>query len=132
MIVKIIKKNVENKMKKIQESINKDLEKLRNKYAKTNNTITEIKNTLLLSHISRVCSVRPHRRQPTRLPGPWDSPGKNTGVGCHFLLQPALGFSQINWGLASKKEVQVLCKRDDNDKPVNLGLMRKEPRSKAW
>ena len=32
-------------------------------------------------------SVRPHRRQPTSLPRPWDSPGKNTGVGCHFLLQ---------------------------------------------
>ena len=32
-------------------------------------------------------SVRPPRRQPTRLPRPWDSPGKNTGVGCHFLLQ---------------------------------------------
>ena len=32
-------------------------------------------------------SVRPHRWQPTRLPCPWDSPGKNTGVGCHFLLQ---------------------------------------------
>ena len=32
-------------------------------------------------------SVRPHRRQPTRLPRPWDSPGKNTGVACHFLLQ---------------------------------------------
>ena len=32
-------------------------------------------------------SVWPHRRQPTRLPHPWDSPGKNTGVGCHFLLQ---------------------------------------------
>ena len=32
-------------------------------------------------------SVRPHGRQPTRLPSPWDSPGKNTGVGCHFLLQ---------------------------------------------
>ena len=29
----------------------------------------------------------PHRRQPTRLPGSWNSPGKNTGVGCHFLLQ---------------------------------------------
>ena len=29
----------------------------------------------------------PHRRQPTRLPHPWDSPGKNTVVGCHFLLQ---------------------------------------------
>ena len=32
-------------------------------------------------------SVRPHRRQPTRLPRPWYSPGKNTGVRCHFLLQ---------------------------------------------
>ena len=32
-------------------------------------------------------SVRPHRRQPTRLPRPWDSPGKNNGVGCYFLLQ---------------------------------------------
>ena len=32
-------------------------------------------------------SVRSHRQQPTRLPCPWDSPGKNTGVGCHFLLQ---------------------------------------------
>ena len=32
-------------------------------------------------------SVRPHRPQPTRLPRPWDSPGKNAGVGCHFLLQ---------------------------------------------
>ena len=43
---------------------------------------------LLLSHFSRVqlCAT-PERRQPTRLPRPWDSPGKNTGVGCHFLLQ---------------------------------------------
>ena len=32
-------------------------------------------------------SVRPHGLQPTRLLCPWDSPGKNTGVGCHFLLQ---------------------------------------------
>ena len=32
-------------------------------------------------------SVQPHRWQLTRLPHPWDSPGKNTGVGCHFLLQ---------------------------------------------
>ena len=32
-------------------------------------------------------SVRTRRRQPTRFPRPWDSPGKNTGVGCHFLLQ---------------------------------------------
>ena len=32
-------------------------------------------------------SVRPHRQQPIRLPRPWDSPGKNTGVGCRFLFQ---------------------------------------------
>ena len=32
-------------------------------------------------------SVRPRRRQPTRLPRPWDSQGSHTGVGCHFLLQ---------------------------------------------
>ena len=32
-------------------------------------------------------SAQPHRRKPTRLPSPWDSLGKNTGVGCHFLLQ---------------------------------------------
>ena len=32
-------------------------------------------------------SVRPHRQQPTRLSHPWDSPGKNTGVGCHCVLQ---------------------------------------------
>ena len=40
---------------------------------------------LLLSVMSD--SVRPHRQQPTRLHHPWDSPSKNTGVGCHFLLQ---------------------------------------------
>ena len=45
MIVKMIK-NLENKMQKMQESINKDSEELRNKHTETNNTITEIKNTL--------------------------------------------------------------------------------------
>ena len=39
-------------------------------------------------------SVQPHRRRPTRLPRPWDSPGKNTGVGCHFLLQCMKGKSE--------------------------------------
>ena len=45
MIVKMIK-NLENKMEKMQESINKDLEKLKNKHTETNDTITEIKNSL--------------------------------------------------------------------------------------
>ena len=42
---------------------------------------------LLLSRFSHVWLCATHRRQPTRLPHPLDSPGKNTGVGCHFLLQ---------------------------------------------
>ena len=42
---------------------------------------------LLLSCFSRVRLCATPRRQPTRLPRPWDSPGKDTGVGCHFLLQ---------------------------------------------
>ena len=47
--------NLENKMEKMKESINKDLEELKDKHAETNNTITEIKNTLLLlCHFSRV------------------------------------------------------------------------------
>ena len=46
-------------------------------------------------------SVRPHRRQPTRLRRPWDSPGKNTGVGCHFLLQCMK--------VKSESEVAQLC-----------------------
>ena len=54
-------------------------------------------NTSLISKVVCCCCrqvasvmsdpVGPHRRQPTRLPHPWDSPGKNTAVGCHFLLQ---------------------------------------------
>ena len=46
-------------------------------------------------------SVQPHRQQPTRLPNPWDSPGKNTGVGCHFLLQCMK--------VKSEREVAQLC-----------------------
>ena len=46
-------------------------------------------------------SVPPHRRKPTRLPRPWESPGKNTGVGCHFLLQCMK--------VKSESEVAQLC-----------------------
>ena len=46
-------------------------------------------------------TLRLHRQQPTRLPCPWDSPGKNTGVGCHFLLQCMK--------VKSKSEVTQLC-----------------------
>ena len=43
-------------------------------------------------------SMQPHRRQPTRLPRPWDSPGKNTGVGCHLLLQGVVSTQGSNPG----------------------------------
>ena len=56
---------------------------------------------LLLSRLVVSDSVRPHRWQPTRLPRPWDSPGKNTGVGCHFLLRCMK--------VKSESEVAQLC-----------------------
>ena len=57
-------------------------------------------------------SLQPHRRQPTRLPGPWDSPGKNTGVGCHFLLQCMK--------VESESEVSQLCPTLSN--PMDCSL----------
>ena len=57
-------------------------------------------------------SVRPHRRQPTRLPRPWDSPRKNTGVGCHFLLQCMK--------VKSESEVAQLCPTPSN--PMDCSL----------
>ena len=57
-------------------------------------------------------SVRPHRRKPTSLPRPWDSPGKNTGVGCHFLLQCMK--------VKSESEVSQSCPTLSN--PMNCSL----------
>ena len=57
-------------------------------------------------------SVRPHRWQPTRLRHPWDSPGKNTGVGCHFLLQCMK--------VKSESEVAQLCPTLSN--PMDCSL----------
>ena len=54
-----------------------------------------------MSDSAWVLRVQPHRWQPTRLPRPWDSPGKNTGVGCHFLLQCMK--------VKSESEVAQLC-----------------------
>ena len=52
-------------------------------------------------------TLRPHRWQPARLPRPWDSPGKNTGVDCHFLLQCMK--------VKSESEVTQLCPSDPMD-----------------
>ena len=50
-------------------------------------------------------SVRSHRQQPTRLSCPWDSPGKNTGVGCHFLLQRIFPTQGSNPGLTHCRQM---------------------------
>ena len=69
-------------------------------------------------------SLRPHRRQPMRLPRPWDSPGKNTGVGCHFFLQCIK--------LKSENEVAQLCPTLSDpwtavyQAPPSLGFSRQE------
>ena len=69
-------------------------------------------------------SVRPHGRQPTRLPRPWDSPGKNTGVGCHFLLQCMK--------VKSESEVAQLCQllatpwAAAHQAPPSMGFSRQE------
>ena len=67
-------------------------------------------------------SVRPHRQQPTRLPRPWDSPGKNTGVGCHFLLK--------RMKVKSESEVAQSCPTlsDPMDPmaPPSMGFSRQE------
>ena len=57
-------------------------------------------------------SVRPHRRQPMRLPHPWDSPGKDTGVGCHFFLQCMK--------VKSESEVTQSCPTLSNPKDCSL------------
>ena len=66
----------------------------------------------------------PHRRQPTRLPRPWDSPGKNTGVGCNFLLQCMK--------VKSESEVTQSCPTLSNpgtaayQAPPSMGFSRQE------
>ena len=52
--------------------------------------------------------VRPHRQQPTRLPHPWDSPDKNTGVGCHFLLQCMKGKRESDTTLSDPMDCSLL------------------------
>ena len=104
---------------------------------------------LLLSHSVMSNSVWPHRWQPTKLPRPWYSPGKNTGMGCHFLLQcmkmkvkflsrvqllatawtaayqapPSMGFSrQEYWSGLSLPSPQRACRRAQIPHPQSLSL----------
>ena len=66
---------------------------------------------LLLSRFSRVRLCATHRLQPTRLLRPWDSPGKNTGVGCHFLLQCVMKNTLMNLDSVLKAETSLCWQR---------------------
>ena len=68
-------------------------------------------------------SVRPHRQQPTRLPHPWDSPGKNTGVGCHFLLQcmKVKSESEVAQRPHGLQPTRLLCPWDFAGKSTGVG-----------
>ena len=68
-------------------------------------------------------SLRPHRLYPTRLLCPWDSPGKNTGVGCHFLLQRIFPTQGSNLGLSHWG--QILYPPSHQGSPVFLRGMFK-------
>ena len=69
-------------------------------------------------------SVRPHRRQPTRLRRPWDYPGKNTGVGCHFLLQCTKVKSEIK--SLSRVWLSAIPWTAAYQAPPSLGFSRQE------
>ena len=69
-------------------------------------------------------SVQPHRRQPTRLPRPWDSPGKNTGVGCHFLPQCMKVKSEVK--LFSRVRLLATPWTAAHQAPPSMGFSRQE------
>ena len=81
---------------------------------------------LLLSHFIMSNSVWLHRRQPTRVLCPWDSPGKNTVVGCHFLLQcmhaceVASVISNFGWPYG-QQPTMLLCPWDSSGKNTRVG-----------
>ena len=71
--------------------------------------------------------MRPCRRQSTRLPCPWDSPGKNTGVGCHFLLQNMKVKSESE--VASRVQLLATPWTAAYQAPPSMGFSRQEYRS---
>ena len=79
-------------------------------------------------------SVQPHRQQPTRLRGPWDSPGKSTGVGCHFLLQcmhtKLLQLCLTSCDIYGQQPIRLLCPQDSlgkNNQKLKIGLVLGPP-----
>ena len=88
----------------------------------------------MLSHSVMTDSLRPHGLQPARLLCPWDPPGKNTGVGCHFLLQGVFSLVyllvQIFWWQSPRfylfddvfSESESFSVVSDSCEPMDCGL----------
>ena len=79
---------------------------------------------LLLRRFSHVQLCETHRRQPSRLPHPWDSPGKNTEVGCHFLLQCMKVRSES--GVVSRVRLLAAPWTVAHQAPPSMGFSRQE------
>ena len=86
--------------------------------------LVESAQTICCCEVTSVVSdsVWPHRRQPTRLPHPWDSPGKNTGVGCHFLLQSM----KVKWKSLSRVWLFATPWTEAYRDPPSMGFSRQE------
>ena len=69
--------------------------------------------------------MRPHRQKPTRLPRPWDSPGKNTGVGCHFL-PPMHKSEKWKWSHFSRVRLSATPWTAAYQAPPSMGFSRQE------
>ena len=84
-----------------------DILHLRTRTKGTDTSFLAIMHVCMLSRFSRV-SLRPYGLKPTRLLSPWNSPGKNTGVGCHALLEGVFSTQDINV-VSRTKQVLVNC-----------------------
>ena len=74
-------------------------------------------------------SLHPHRLEPTRLLCPWDSPGKNTGVGCHSLLQEIFPTEGSNLGLPHCKQILYHLSHQGSLQNIGRGLINFEDSS---
>ena len=113
-------KSLENKLEKMQKSINKVLGELKNKHRETNNTIIVIKNTLLLllSHFSHVQLCVNPQTAAHQAPPSLGFSRQDSGVGCHFLLQCMK--------VKSESEVAQSCPTSSNPMDCSLPGSQKE------